>query len=72
MTEQDPKPSAYVAITDRPDSTTFVSRVPSGATTVWTLDLQEGKLLILSGVLAGHQIEGRFQPVRDPEMPSTS
>ena len=46
MTEQDPKPWANVAITDRPDNTTFVSQVPSGATTVWTLDRQEGKLLI--------------------------
>lgn len=46
MTGRDPNPWANVAITDRTDYTTFVSQAPSGATTVWALDLQEGKLLI--------------------------
>jgi hypothetical protein len=109
MTGQDPSPWANVAITDRTDYTTFVSQAPSGATTVWALDRQEGKLLIrqrlsdspteiryrwdadetliLSGVLGNHEIEGHFQrremegaksgfrlvqPVRDPELPTTS
>ncbi|MCU1642791.1 MAG: hypothetical protein JWN03_3066 [Nocardia sp.] len=46
MTGREPRPWANVAITDRPDYLSFVTQSPSGATTVWALELKEQALLI--------------------------
>ncbi|MET9490641.1 hypothetical protein [Nocardia sp. NPDC006630] len=46
MTAQDPNPWANVAITDRPDSQSFITQTPSGATTTWALELKDHTLLI--------------------------
>ncbi|WP_067709663.1 hypothetical protein [Nocardia yamanashiensis] len=43
---RDPEPWSNVAITDRTDYESFVSQTPSGATTMWALQKQDGKLLI--------------------------
>ncbi|MGW4241362.1 hypothetical protein [Nocardia sp. NPDC004722] len=43
---RDPEPWTNVAITDRTDYQSFVTQTPGGATTVWELRTQDGKLLL--------------------------
>ncbi|MFF0637924.1 hypothetical protein ACFYTS_36140 [Nocardia sp. NPDC004151] len=46
ISAHDTDPWSNVAITDRTDYQSFVSQAPDGMTTMWALEVREGKLLI--------------------------